>query len=155
MFVLRVNGHDRRLDVDGAMPLLWALRDHLGMTATKYSCGVGACGACTVHLDGDPVRACSITVADAAGHSVTTLEGSQDRISMLVRNAWQKLDVVQCGYCQTGQIMAAIALLRRQPKPSDAEIDGAMDGNLCRCATYQRIRSAIHEASAGLGSSPK
>ena len=134
------------------MPLLWALRDHLGLVATKYSCGIGVCGACTVHLDGDPVRACSMTVADAAGHLITTLEGSLDRVSLSVRKAWQKLDVVQCGYCQSGQMMAAIALLRRQPKPTDADIDGAMDGNLCRCATYQRIRAAIHDAAAGLGS---
>ncbi|HIJ62678.1 MAG TPA: (2Fe-2S)-binding protein [Rhodospirillaceae bacterium] len=152
MFVLRVNGRDRRLDVDGATPLLWALRDHLGLTATKYGCGAGACGACTVHLDGEPVRSCSITVADASGRSVTTLEGSQDRIAQSVRKAWRKLDVVQCGYCQPGQIMAAIALLRQKPRPTDSEIDAAMDGNLCRCATYQRIRAAIHDAAAGLGS---
>jgi len=151
MIEFKVNGHKKTVDSDPDMPLLWALRDHLDMTGTKYGCGIGACGACTVHVDGSPARACQTPVSDVAGKEVVTIEGVSGKVAHAVQAAWQKLDVVQCGYCQSGQIMSAIALLTSTPKPSDSDIDNAMDGNVCRCATYHRIRAAIHAASATLG----
>jgi isoquinoline 1-oxidoreductase alpha subunit len=150
MISLAVNKTTHKIDVDPAMPLLWALRDHVGLTGTKFGCGAGLCGACTVHVDGEPVRACQTPVGDAAGKEITTIEGAQDKVALAVKAAWQKLDVVQCGYCQSGQIMSAIGLLATNKTPSDADIDGAMDGNLCRCATYVRIRAAIHSAAHDL-----
>ena len=146
-----LNGQKQSVDADQDMPLLWAIRDHLDMTGTKFGCGIGACGACTVHIDGSPTRSCQTSLGDVAGRQVVTIEGVQGRVAQAVQSAWQKLDVVQCGYCQSGQIMSAIALLSDTPKPSDADIDNAMDGNVCRCATYHRIRAAIHAASADLG----
>jgi isoquinoline 1-oxidoreductase alpha subunit len=146
-----VNGQKKSVDADAEMPLLWAIRDHLDMTGTKFGCGIGACGACTVHIDGSPARACQTALSDVAGRQVTTIEGVNGKVAHAVQSAWQKLDVVQCGYCQSGQIMSAIALLTDTPKPTDADIDNAMDGNVCRCATYHRIRAAIHAASAELG----
>jgi len=146
-----VNGQKKSVDADPDMPLLWAIRDHLDMTGTKFGCGIGACGACTVHVDGSPARACQTALSDVAGRQVTTIEGVNGKVAHAVQSAWQKLDVVQCGYCQSGQIMSAIALLTDTPKPTDADIDNAMDGNVCRCATYHRIRAAIHAASAELG----
>ena len=132
-------------------PLLWVLRDELKQFGTKYGCGIGQCGACTVHIDGRPVRSCSLPVAAAAGKAVSTIEAMEaDQEGMAVQEAWQSLDVVQCGYCQSGQIMSAVALLKSNPAPSDADIDAAMGGNLCRCATYQRIRKAIHQAAEAL-----
>jgi isoquinoline 1-oxidoreductase alpha subunit len=151
MIEFNVNGQKKSVDADPATPLLWALRDHLDMTGTKFGCGIGACGACTVHIDGSPARACQTALSDAAGREVTTIEGVQGKVAKAVQSAWQKLDVVQCGYCQSGQIMSAIALLTDTPKPSDDDINNAMDGNVCRCATYHRIRAAIHEASNELG----
>lgn len=150
MVTLTINGQTHELDVDGEMPLLWALRDHLGMTGTKYGCGLALCGACTVHVDGEPVRSCQTAVQDVVGRKVTTIEGLDGRVAKAVQAAWQKLDVVQCGYCQSGQIMTAVGLLAQNPKPTDADIDSAMDGNVCRCATYVRIRAAIHEAAKEL-----
>ncbi|MGH8444888.1 MAG: (2Fe-2S)-binding protein [Solimonas sp.] len=147
MLTLNVNGESRQVDADPQTPLLWVLRDDLGLTGTKFGCGVAQCGACTVHLDGQPLRSCSAPVAVAAGRSITTIEGLQSKAAKAVQKAWISLDVVQCGYCQSGQIMSATALLEQKPKPSDADIDGAMAGNICRCATYQRIRAAIHAAS--------
>ncbi|HEY5646999.1 MAG TPA: (2Fe-2S)-binding protein [Pseudomonadales bacterium] len=149
MYEITVNGTARRLDVAGEMPLLWALRDVLGLIGTKYGCGIAQCGACTVHLNDVPVRACSIRVADAAGQSVRTIEGLADgeRLHPL-QQAWIEEDVAQCGYCQAGQIMSAAALLAAKPQPTDADIDAAMAGNYCRCGTYLRIRKAIHRAAA-------
>jgi isoquinoline 1-oxidoreductase alpha subunit len=151
MPTLSINNRSFDLDVDPAMPLLWAIRDHAGLTGTKYGCGVALCGACTVHLDGEPVRACQIQVRDAVGRKVTTIEGVEGKVAKAVQGAWQSLDVVQCGYCQSGQIMSAIGLLSQNPKPSDADINNAMDAIVCRCATYVRIRAAIHEAAKNLG----
>ena len=150
MLTLNVNGVRHRLDVPPDMPLLWALRDTLGLTGTKYGCGVGACGSCTVHIDGVAARACQIPVAQAVGKRVTTIEGLRSKAGQAVQGAWKELDVVQCGYCQSGQIMAAVSLLVHKPQPTDADIDAAMAGNLCRCATYQRIRAAIHQAARRL-----
>lgn len=150
MISLKINGSQHDLDVDADMPLLWAIRDVLNMTGTKYGCGIAQCGACTVHLDGQPVRSCQTQVGDAAGHEITTIEGVGGKVAKAVQAAWQDLDVVQCGYCQSGQIMSAIGLLSQTPKPSDADIESAMDGNVCRCATYPRIRAAIHDAAAKL-----
>ena len=143
---LLVNGTEYSLDVTPDMPLLWALRDFVGLTGTKYGCGIGLCGACTVHLDGAAVRSCQTETRAAEGHQITTIEGVEGKIARAVQGAWQRLDVVQCGYCQSGQIMSAIGLLQRNAKPSDTDIDVAMDGNVCRCATYVRIRAAIHAA---------
>jgi isoquinoline 1-oxidoreductase alpha subunit len=145
---LHVNGADREVDADGDMPLLWALRDVLQLTGTKYGCGVAQCGACTVHLDGKPVRACVTPVSSVGGRKVTTIEaiGTPDALHV-VQEAWKQADVVQCGYCQSGQIMTAVALLDRIPEPNDAQIDAAMAGNICRCGTYVRVREAIHLAS--------
>ena len=150
MISLKINGSQHDLDVAADMPLLWAIRDVLNMTGTKYGCGIAQCGACTVHLDGQPVRSCQTQVGDAAGHEITTIEGVNGKVAKAVQTAWQELDVVQCGYCQSGQIMSAIGLLSQTPKPTDADIEGAMDGNVCRCATYPRIRAAIHDAAAKL-----
>jgi aerobic-type carbon monoxide dehydrogenase small subunit (CoxS/CutS family) len=144
---LIVNGKRRRVDVPGDTPLLWALRDALGLTGTKYGCGAGHCGACTVHLDGVAVRSCGLPVAQAAGKRITTIEGLSPDGAHPVQRAWVAEDVAQCGYCQAGQIMAAAALLRTTPRPTDTQIDTAMSGNLCRCGTYQRIRAAIHRAA--------
>ncbi|MEM7610967.1 MAG: (2Fe-2S)-binding protein [Pseudomonadota bacterium] len=145
-----VNGESRTVDAPGDKPLLWVVREELGLTASKFGCGIAQCGACTVHLDGQPTRSCSIPVSAVAGRDVTTLEGVSGAAAEAVRGAWRKLDVVQCGYCQSGQMMSATALLENNPAPSDADIDTAMAGNLCRCATYQRIRAAIHEAADSL-----
>jgi isoquinoline 1-oxidoreductase alpha subunit len=146
-----VNSQPQELDVDPEMPLLWALRDHLKLTGTKYGCGMSLCGACTVHADGTPIRACVTPLSAVAGKSITTIEGLETPAGKAVQEAWIRLDVPQCGYCQSGQIMSAAALLARKPSPSDADIDAAMAGNLCRCATYVRIRQAIHEAAGALG----
>jgi isoquinoline 1-oxidoreductase subunit alpha len=150
MVALTINNIKHDLDVDPDMPLLWAIRDHVNLIGTKFGCGAGLCGACTVHLDGEPVRACQTQVSDAAGKTITTIEGVEGRVAKAVQAAWQRLDVVQCGYCQSGQIMSAIGLLARNPRPSDADINEAMDGNVCRCATYVRIRAAIHAAAREL-----
>ncbi len=151
MITLPVNGTIHDVDIDADMPLLWALRDVLNMTGTKFGCGIGQCGACTVHLDGQPVRSCQTPVGDVGGKTITTIEGAHGGVTEAVRAAWRDLDVVQCGYCQSGQIMSAIGLLSRTKKPSDADIDEAMAGNVCRCATYARIRAAIHHASTTIG----
>jgi isoquinoline 1-oxidoreductase alpha subunit len=149
MVALNVNGKRYDVDVDEQMPLLWAIRDVIGLTGTKYGCGIAMCGACTVHVDGKAVRSCSMPVSAAAGRRITTIENvAATRSGKAVQAAWEKLDVVQCGYCQSGQIMSAAALLAEKPKPSDADIDAAMAGNVCRCATYVRIRAAI-KAAAG------
>ena len=151
MIKLTINGKAHQLDVAPDTPLLWALRDTLQMTGTKYGCGQALCGACTVHVDGSPVRACMTPVSSAVGHKITTIEAvDNNRVGKVVQEAWRKLDVVQCGYCQSGQIMSAVALLSQNRKPTDADIDNAMSGNLCRCATYVRIRAAIHEAAKEL-----
>jgi len=150
MVKLNINGADHELDIDPQMPLLWALRDHLNMTGTKFGCGQALCGACTVHLDGQPVRSCQTFVGDVGDGKITTIEGVSGKVAEAVRAAWTKLDVVQCGYCQSGQIMSAIGLLSQTPKPTDDDIVAAMDGNICRCGTYQRIRAAIHDAAAQL-----
>jgi isoquinoline 1-oxidoreductase alpha subunit len=150
MISLTVNGKLHHLAVDPDMPLLWALRDKLALTGTKYGCGRAQCGACTVHLDGEAVRSCSMRVGDAAGRAITTIEGAQGRIADAVKSAWQQLNVVQCGYCQSGQIMSAIRLLSEVRQPTDGDIDRAMDGNICRCGTYGRIRQAIHRAAQTL-----
>lgn len=149
-FSIRVNGESRTFEADPAMPLLWALRDLLGLTGTKYGCGIGACGTCVVHLDGRPARSCVVTVAEADGHEVTTIEGLAAGPTHPVLQAWLEEDVPQCGYCMPGQIMAAAALLAATPHPSDTDIDAAMGGHTCRCGTYQRIRRAIHRAAGGL-----
>jgi aerobic-type carbon monoxide dehydrogenase small subunit (CoxS/CutS family) len=148
MITLNLNGRDTTLDVDEDMPLLWALRDIAGLTGTKYGCGMALCGACTVHLQGAPVRSCVTPVSAASGKRVTTIEGLSGDNSHPVQRAWIELDVPQCGYCQSGQIMSAAALLTQNPQPSDADIDAAMAGNICRCGTYQRIRAAIHRAAS-------
>jgi isoquinoline 1-oxidoreductase alpha subunit len=140
---LNVNGAQHTLDVSADTPLLWVLRDTLGLTGTKYSCGVGLCGACSIHLDGQVVRSCTLTVSEAEGKSIITIEG----LSHPLQRAWLDEKVSQCGYCQPGQLMAAAALLDAKPKPTDDDIDAAMSGNLCRCGTYQRIRRAIHRAA--------
>lgn len=150
MVSFRVNGAPRNVEADEDTPLLWVLRDELGLTGTKFGCGVGLCGACTVHVDGEPVRSCQTLASDIEGADITTIEGLQDRTATTVQAVWEELNVVQCGYCQSGQIMSAVALLSETPKPTDADIDAAMDGNVCRCATYVRIRSAIHEAARRL-----
>jgi isoquinoline 1-oxidoreductase alpha subunit len=151
MLTLTINGRQRRIDVDPATPLLWVLRERLQLTGTKYSCGIAVCGACTVHIDGEPVRACVTPVGSVAGKRIVTIEGvAGAKVGRAVQQAWERLDVVQCGFCQSGQIMAAAALLGKNPKPTDADIDGALGGNLCRCATYVRIRAAVREAAQQL-----
>jgi isoquinoline 1-oxidoreductase alpha subunit len=147
---IKVNGRQHVVEVDGATPLLWVIRDVIGMTGTKFGCGIAQCGACTVHLDGQPVRSCVLPVSGVGQREVTTIEAiGQTDTGRRVQQAWLAVDVVQCGYCQSGQIMSASALLARNPHPSDADIDAAMSGNLCRCATYVRIRAAIKQAASG------
>ncbi|MFG1378490.1 (2Fe-2S)-binding protein [Xanthobacter autotrophicus] len=147
---LTVNGQARTVDADPDTPLLWALRDELDLVGTKFGCGQALCGACTVHLDGAPVRSCQTALGDVGDAKIVTIEGLQGREAEAVRAAWVSLDVVQCGYCQSGQIMSAVALLAENKKPTDPDIDAAMDGNVCRCATYHRIRAAIHDAARRL-----
>jgi isoquinoline 1-oxidoreductase subunit alpha len=152
MIQLNVNGKNHQVDVEPDTPLLWALRDILRLTGTKYGCGEGLCGSCTVHVDGEPQRSCTVQVSAVVGRKITTIEAIEtNHVGVAVQEAWRKLDVVQCGYCQSGQIMSAVALLSHNRKPSDADIDAAMSGNLCRCATYIRVRAAIHEAAKVLG----
>jgi isoquinoline 1-oxidoreductase alpha subunit len=144
---LTVNGKNYDVDVPDSMPLLWVLRDILGLTGTKFGCGMAQCGACTVHVDGDAIRSCVTPVSAVGSRPVTTIEGLSADGTHPLQRAWTEVDVVQCGFCQSGQIMAAAALLRQKPKPTDADIDNALDGNLCRCGTYQRIRAAVHRAA--------
>ncbi|HEV2574595.1 MAG TPA: (2Fe-2S)-binding protein [Beijerinckiaceae bacterium] len=151
MVAFTLNGKAHTLDVDPQMPLLWAIRDVIGLTGTKFGCGMAQCGACTVHVDGAPVRSCQTEIGNIDGASITTIEGLSGKVAETVQKVWSELDVPQCGYCQSGQIMSATALLTDTPKPSNDDIDSAMSGNLCRCATYHRIRAAIHEASNRLG----
>ena len=151
MTLLNVNGQPKKVDVEADTPLLWVLREDLQMTGTKFGCGMALCGACTVHLDGQPVRSCQTPVSAAAGKKITTIEGiGATRTGKVVQAAWAAIDVPQCGYCQSGQIMSACALLAHKKKPSDADIDAAMSGNICRCGTYNQIRAAIKDASATL-----
>jgi isoquinoline 1-oxidoreductase alpha subunit len=147
MIKLTINGSIHSLEIDPDMPLLWALRDYAGLTGTKFGCGIAQCGSCIVHLDGEPVRSCITPVSGAIGRQVTTIEGLNSPVGKAVQSAWRELEVVQCGYCQSGQIMSAAALLERKSDPTDAEINDAMRGNLCRCATYVRIRDAIKAAA--------
>jgi len=148
MISLTINGKAAEVDADPNTPLLWVLRDHLHLTGTKYGCGMAQCGACTVHLDGQAIRSCVTPVSAVSGKQVTTIEGlAEQTLGKKVQQAWQEVDVPQCGYCQSGQIMAATALLQQNPKPDDAQITAAMEGNLCRCGTYNRIRAAIHKAA--------
>lgn len=152
MVSLNVNGRTIAVDADPATPLLWALRDQLDLTGTKFGCGIAACGACTVHVNGQPVRACVTPISALAGAAITTIEAMEsDRVGRVVQDAWVRNDVVQCGYCQSGQVMAATALLKTNRKPTDADIDNALAGNLCRCGTYQRIRAAVKDAAKALG----
>lgn len=151
MVSLHINGRDLQVDADPATPILWALRDNLDMTGTKFGCGAALCGACTVHLDGEPVRSCITPLSAAQGRRITTIEAMEDdKVGKAVQDAWVKHDVPQCGYCQSGQVMSAVALLRSNPRPLDADIDNAMSGNICRCGTYQRIRAAIKDAAGTL-----
>ena len=146
-YEININSKPYTIDVEASMPLLWVIRDFVGLTGTKFGCGIAQCGACTVHLDGNPIRSCSFPVAGAVGKKITTIEGIAENMEHVVQKAWIELQVPQCGYCQSGQIMSAVALLKNKPKPTDADIDAAMQGNLCRCGTYPRIRSAIHRAA--------
>lgn len=148
---LTVNGVTHQVEIAADTPLLWVLRDHLGLTGTKYGCGAAQCGACLVQLDGKPAMACVTPVSAAEGRAVTTIEGISGRVAQAVTAAWIELDVPQCGYCQSGQVMAAMTLLSANPRPTDAQIDDALSGHLCRCATYQRIRAGIHAAARKLG----
>ncbi|SDN30881.1 (2Fe-2S)-binding protein [Polaromonas sp. JS666] len=151
MPTLNINGKDLAVNADESTPILWALRDTLGMTGTKFGCGAALCGACTVHLNGAPIRSCITPISAAAGQKITTIEAvASDRVGKAVQDAWVKHDVAQCGYCQSGQVMSATALLKANAKPSDADIDGAMAGNICRCGTYVRIRAAIKDAAQTL-----
>jgi isoquinoline 1-oxidoreductase alpha subunit len=145
---LTVNGQNHSIDADPSTPLLWVLRDHLGMTGTKYGCGIAQCGACTVHLDGTPTRSCQVPLESAAGTSVTTIEGLTPDSSHVLQLLWIEMNVPQCGYCQSGMLMAAAALLKNIPNPTDADIDAYVD-NICRCGTYPRVRAAIHKAASG------
>ncbi|MGA7427556.1 MAG: (2Fe-2S)-binding protein [Rhodoplanes sp.] len=150
MITLNVNGTAHDLDISPDMPLLWVLRDRLNLTSAKFGCGRALCGACTVHIDGEAARSCSIMAGDAIRTEITTIEAVSGKVADAVKNAWQSLDVVQCGYCQTGQIMSAITLLNVNKTPTDADIDAAMEGNICRCGAYLRIRQAIHMAAKAL-----
>lgn len=152
MLTLDINGRTTSLDVPSHMPLLWALRDVADLTGTKHGCGTAQCGACTVHAGGQPIQSCVTPASAVCGQHIVTIEGvGADRVGQAVQHAWRELDVAQCGFCQSGQIMSAVALLHRHPQPTDAQVDQAMRGNLCRCATYGRIRAAIHHAAAALG----
>jgi isoquinoline 1-oxidoreductase subunit alpha len=150
MITLKINGETHELNLDPKMPLLWAIRDRLNLTGTKFGCGHAMCGACVVHIDGQAARSCSIMVGEATGKNITTIEGVSGKVAEAVTTAWQRLDVVQCGYCQSGQIMSAIILLTGNKNPTDDDIDAGMEGNICRCGTYVRIRRAIHEAAKAL-----
>lgn len=151
MITLNINGNEKSLDAEDDMPILWALRDVAHLTGTKFGCGMAQCGACTVHLDGQAIRSCITPISAAVGKKITTIEEMQnDKIGQIVQAAWKEIDVVQCGYCQSGQIMSATALLSTNQKPTDADIDAAMSGNICRCGTYPRIRAAIHNAASKL-----
>lgn len=150
MIRFSVNGQQQELDLEPDMPLLWVLRDGIGLTGTKYGCGQALCGACMVLVDGQPARSCQLRLIDVAGRQVTTIEGAGGRVAEVVQQAWARLDVPQCGYCQSGQVLAAIGLLTENRRPTDADIDTALAGNLCRCATYSRIRAAVHEAARAL-----
>jgi len=151
MVTLNINGRDMQIDADPSTPILWALRDNLNMTGTKFGCGAALCGACTVHLNGQPIRSCSTPNSAAGGEKITTIEAMEsDHIGKAVQDAWVRHDVPQCGYCQSGQVMSASALLKANRNPSDADIDAAMSGNICRCGTYQRIRAAIKDAAKAL-----
>jgi isoquinoline 1-oxidoreductase alpha subunit len=151
MTTYQINGHEVQLDADPSTPILWALRDHLHMTGTKFGCGAALCGACTVHLNGSAIRSCVTPISSAVGQQITTIEAMEgDRIGKAVQDAWVRHDVPQCGYCQSGQVMSAVALLRANKRPSEADIDAAMSGNICRCGTYQRIRAAIKDAATSL-----
>lgn len=147
MATITVNGQTQEVTADPSTPLLWVIRDLLGMTGTKFGCGIAQCGACTVHLDGVPIRSCSVPLSAVGAKKVTTIEGLSPDGSHPVQQAWVELQVPQCGYCQSGQIMSAVALLQSKPSPTDADIDQAMNGNICRCGTYQRVRAAIHRAA--------
>jgi isoquinoline 1-oxidoreductase alpha subunit len=150
MLTLDINGRSHQIDADPDMPLLWAIRDHASLTGTKFGCGKALCGACTVHIDGQAVRSCSMPAGDAQGRKIVTIEGLDGRVAEAVQASWRKLDVVQCGYCQSGQIMSAIALLNENRTPSEDDINNAMDGNICRCGTYVRIKAAIQDAARSL-----
>jgi isoquinoline 1-oxidoreductase alpha subunit len=145
-----LNGKPVTVNADPDMPLLWAVRDEIGLTGSKFGCGMALCGACTMHVDGDPIRSCQTALSDVAGKKVTTIEGLAGKVAKAVEAAWIKHEVAQCGYCQSGQIMSAVALLTGNKKPTDSDIDDAMQGNVCRCATYVRIRAAIHDAASTL-----
>lgn len=147
-FLLTINGQTHELDVEGDMPLLWVVRDHLNLTGTKFGCGLAQCGACTMHIDGVAARTCVLTVADSVGKNITTIEGLQSPQAVAVQQAWVQLQVPQCGYCQSGQVMSATALLEKNSNPTDADIDAAMSGNICRCGTYPRIKAGIKMAAA-------
>ncbi len=156
MATLNINGREVTVDVPADMPVLWVLRDVVGLTGTKFGCGIAACGACTIHLDGNPIRSCVTPVAAAVGKRITTIEAiGETPAGKKVQRAWLDLEVVQCGYCQSGQIMSATALLAKQPHPSDSDIDAAMSGNICRCGTYVRIRAAIKQAARGSAAAGK
>jgi len=148
---ITLNGQSREIDADPDKPLLWVLRDDLGLVGTKYGCGQALCGACTIHVDDQPARACQTRFADVAGRNIVTIEGVSGKVAQVVQSIWTQLDVPQCGYCQSGQVMAAIGLLSANRKPTDQDIDDEMSGNICRCSAYQRIRTAIHEAAKLLG----
>ncbi len=150
MVTVNINGTDQQVDAESDMPLLWAIRDFVGLTGTKFGCGMAQCGACTVHLDGAPIRSCQTALKDVGQGKITTIEGVAGKVAETVQAVWTEMDVPQCGYCQSGQIMSAVALLNDNKKPTDTDIDDAMSGNLCRCATYHRIRGAIHEAAKRL-----
>lgn len=147
---LKINGKNRQVEAEPGTPLLWVIRDELELTGTKFGCGVASCGACTVHVDGEPTRSCVTMVEDVQDSDIQTIEGLEGPVAKAVQDAWNELDVVQCGYCQSGQIMSAVGLLTDNPNPSDADIDDYMSGNACRCATYKRIRAAIHHAAGTL-----
>ena len=156
MIALNINGQVHQVDADPETPLLWVIREWVGMTGTKYGCGIAQCGACSVHMDGQVMRSCSVQVGSVGDTKIVTIEGlSQDGMSHPVQKAWIAHQVPQCGYCQSGQIMSAVALLKTTPKPTDGDIDNAMQGNICRCGTYARIREAIHTASAEMGTANK